>query len=87
MNSILYKYKNLSRILSNILNDKASNDLVYAIDSLNIVKPHSDFLNRQLVFFKFNFISFILKTIINSIKWLIKFLINSFWNIFYKKKK
>ena len=87
MNSILYKYKKLSRILLNILNDKASNDLVYAIDSLNIVKPHSDFLNRQLVFFKFNFISFILKTIINSIKWLIKFLINSFWNIFYKKQK
>ena len=56
MNSVLHEYKKLSRVLINILNDKASDDLVYAIDSLNIVKPHSDFLNRQLVFFKSNFI-------------------------------
>ena len=87
MNSVLHEYKKLSRVLINILNDKASDDLVYAIDSLNIVKPHSDFLNRQLVFFKSNFISFISTIMINIIKWSVKFSINFFWNIFHKQKK
>ena len=87
MNINIRQYKKLSKILLKILNDKSSDDLIYAIDSLSIVKPHIDFLNRQSVFFEFNIVRFILIIIININKWIIKFAINSFWNIFYKQKK
>ena len=87
MNNTVIKYKKLSKIFFKILNDKTSDDLIYAIDGLNIVKPHNDFLQRQFVFFKFNILTFIFITIVNIIKWLIRFLINYFSNIFNKQEK
>jgi hypothetical protein len=91
MNNSFVEYKKLSKILNGIINDKTSNELIYAIDSLNIIKPHKDFLAKQSIFFQYNFFIlfffFIVEINKNFAKWLVKFLINFFTSFFYKENQ
>jgi hypothetical protein len=82
MNNSFGGYKKLSKIFDKIINSKSSNELIYAIDSLNIIKPHRDFLVKQSIFFQFGFFKllffFLVELNKNIAKWFVKFFINFF---------
>ena len=88
MNNSFGEYKKLSKIFDKIINSKSSNELIYAIDSLNIIKPHKDFLVKQSIFFQFSFFKllffFLVELNKNIAKWFVKFFINFFISFFYK---
>ena len=78
----------LSKIFNQILNDKKSNIITYAIDFLHLTRPHNDYLIKhefylsKKIFTKIGVIFFFL----SFLKWLYRLIENYFYFFLYKKK-
>jgi hypothetical protein len=85
----------LNTKLNKILNDKNSNELITAINSLHIIKLHNDYLKNQKFFYKNIFIliiQFFYNCAFGTIKWIFRLLENYYFFIvntktFFDKKK
>jgi hypothetical protein len=78
----------ISNKASKILNSKHTSKFTHAINSLNVIKFHNDYLISQKIFFTNSFYSsffFIIKTIIGIIKWFFKISENLILSLIFKK--